>query len=146
MLKRTNLLGALVAVVFYSSAISIFIFRLLDKPQYEYWIGFIELLLALPLGYLLLTARKLKRPVLYYVQIGLMLVWLLVEFLLDYLLKIDFRNVGWMVIGYVVLFFAGTGGMLGVAANAGRGWKILAVILFLVMAALTFIQHEVTGM
>jgi len=75
-----------------------------------------------------------------------MLVWLLVELLLDYILKIDFRNVGWMVISYVVLFFAGTGGMLGVAANAGRGWTILAVILFLVMAALAFIQRAVTGM
>lgn len=69
-----------------------------------------------------------------------------VELLLDYILKIDFRNVGWMVISYVVLFFAGTGGMLGVAANAGRGWTILAVILFLVMAALAFIQRAVTGM
>lgn len=74
MLERTNLLGALVAVVFYASAIFVFIFRLLDRPQYGHWIGFIELLLALPLGYLLLTARQLKRPVLYYVQIGLMLV------------------------------------------------------------------------
>ena len=75
-----------------------------------------------------------------------MLVWLIVESLLDYILKIDFRNVGWMVISYVVLFFAGTGGMLGVAANAGRGWTILAAILFLVMAALAFIQRAVTGM
>ncbi len=96
MLERANLLGALVAVVFYASAI--FVFRLLDRPQYGHWIGFIELLLALPLGYLLLTARQLERPVLYYVQIGLMLVWLLVELLLDYILKIDFRNVGWMVV------------------------------------------------
>ena len=146
MLARTNLLGALVAVVFYASAIFLCIFRLLDRPQYGHWIGFIELLLALPLGYLLLTARQLERPVLYYVQIGLMLVWLLVELLLDYILKVDFRNVGWMVIGYVVLFFAGSGGMLGVAANAGRGWMILTVILFFVMAALAFVQRAVTGM
>ena len=92
MLKTTNLLGALVAVVFYTSAIFVFIFRLLDKPQVEYWIGFAELLLALPLVYLLLTARHLNRPALYYVQIGAMLLWLLVELLLDYILKIDFRN------------------------------------------------------
>jgi len=69
-----------------------------------------------------------------------------VEVLMDYILKVDFRNVRWMVITYVVLFFAGTGGMLGVAANAGRGWTILAVILFLVLAALAFIQRTVTGM
>jgi hypothetical protein len=51
-----------------------------------------------------------------------------------------------MVISYVILFFAGTGGMLGVAANAGRGWAISAIILFLIMAALAFVQRTVTGM
>ena len=30
-----------------------------------------------------------------------MLLWLLVELLLDYILKIDFRSVQWMVISYV---------------------------------------------
>ena len=51
-----------------------------------------------------------------------------------------------MVITYVTLFFAGTGGMLGVAENAGRAWTIPAVILFLVMAVLAFVQRAVTGM
>jgi hypothetical protein len=75
-----------------------------------------------------------------------MLAWLLVEALLDYILKINFRKVRWMVISYIVLFFAGTGGMLGVAANAGRVWTIAAGILFIIMAVLAFVQRAVTGM
>ena len=75
-----------------------------------------------------------------------MLSWLLVVALLDYILKINFRNIRWIVISYVVLFFAGTGGMLGLASNAGRGWSISAIILFLIMAVLTFVQRAVTGM
>jgi hypothetical protein len=75
-----------------------------------------------------------------------MLAWLVVEAILDYIPKVDFRNVSWMVISYVVLFFAGTGGMLGVAANAGRGWKFTAIILFLIMAVLAFVQRAITGM
>ena len=146
MLERTNLLGAIVAIAFYASAILVFIFRLLDRPQYGHWIGYVEFLMALPLGYLLLKGPQLERPVLYYVQISLMLGWLLVELLLDYILKIEFRQVRWMVISYVVLFFAASGGMLGVAAHAGRAWTISAVILFLVMAVLTFVQRAVTGM
>jgi hypothetical protein len=132
--------------VFYVSAILVFIFRLLGKPQYGHWIGYFEFLLLIPLGYLLITAPELERPALYYIQISLMIAWLVVELLLDYILKIDFRQVRWMVISYVVLFFAGAGGMIGVAANAGRGWSILAVILFLVMAVLAFVQRAVTGM
>ena len=146
MLKKTNLLGAIVAVTFYISAILVFIFRLLGQPQFGHWIGYFEFLLGVPMIYLLVKAPQLERPALYYIQIGLMLAWLIVEALLDYILKIDFRQVQWMVISYVVLFFAGTGGMLGVARNAGRGWAISAIILFLVMAILAFVQRTVTGM
>ena len=146
MLEKTNLLGAIVAVAIYISAILVFIFRLLGKSQVGLWIGYFEFLLAIPLIILLLKAPQLERPALYYLQIGCMLAWLVVEVLLDYILKIDFRNVRWMVISYVVLFFAGTGGMLGVARYAGRGWSISAIILFLIMAVLTFVQRAVTGM
>jgi hypothetical protein len=146
MLEKTNLLGAIVAVAFYVSASLVFIFRLLGKPQYGHWIGYFEFLLALPLIFLLLNAQRLQRPPLYYIQIGCVLAWLVMEALLDHILKVDFRNVRWMVISYVVLFFAGMGGMLGVAANAGRGWSISAIILFLIMAVLTFVQRAVTGL
>jgi hypothetical protein len=146
MLEKTNLLGAVTAIAFFVSAILVFTFRLLGKTQYEDWIGYFEFLLAIPLIYLLIQAPQLGRPVLYYIQIACMLAWLVLEALLDYILKVDFRNVRWMVISYVVLFFAGTGGLLGVASNAGRGWSISAIILFLIMAILTFVQRAVTGM
>ena len=145
MLEKTNLLGAVTAIAFFVSAILVFVFRLLGKPQYGHWIGYFEFLLAAPLIFLLVKAPQLGRPALYYIQIGCMLAWLVLEALLDYILKVDFRNVRWMVISYVVLFFAGTGGMLGVASNAGRGWSISAIILFLIMAVLTFVQRAVTG-
>ena len=145
MLDMTNRLGAIVAIAFYLSAILVFAARLLGWPKLERPLGYFEFLLAIPLLYLLVTAPPLQRPALYYVQIGCLLAWLLVEALLDHVLKIDFRHVRWIVIGYVMLFFAGAGGMLGVAANAGREWSILAIMLFLVMAVLTFVQRLVTG-
>ena len=146
MLERTNLIGAITSVAFFLSASLVFMFRLLGKPQYGHWIGYFEFLLVIPMTFLLIQAPVLERPTLYYIQIGCMLVWLAVEALLDYILQLDFRHVRWMVISYVVLFFAGTGGLLGVASNAGRGWSISAIILFLIMAILTFVQRAVTGM
>ena len=146
MLEKMNLLGAIVAVLFYASAILVFVFRLLGKPHIGHALGYFEFLLAIPLILLLLQAPRLERPALYYIQISCMLAWLVVEALLDYILKVDFRQVRWMVIAYVMLFFAGTGGMLGVAAHAGRAWSIPAIILFLAMAVLTFVQRAATGM
>lgn len=145
MLEKFNLMGAIVAITFFISVILVFISRLLGKPQFEYWIGCYQFLLAVPLGYLLLKAPALHRPALYYIQIGLMFIWLAVELCLDYIFKIDFRHIRWMVIGYVVLFFGASGGMVGVAALAGRGWATCAGILFLIMAALAFVQRAVTG-
>ena len=141
-----NLLGAWTAVWIYVCCILTFSARLLHKPDLGHWFGYPLLLSAAPLFYLLFTAPRFGRPTLYYVQIGLMLVFLLVELLLDYIFKLTFRRVRWMVICYVILFFAGVGGMLGVAALAGHTWSITAIVLFFATAALAFIQRQATGM
>ena len=146
MLERMNLLGAVVAIVYYVLVISIFAARLLNRPRWEHGLGFAVLLLGFPLALLLVTAPGLRRPALYYVQVVLLLAYLAVEALLDYVFKVDFRHVRWMIIAYVTLFFAGSGGMLGVAAPAGRPWSITAIVLFLAMAVLAFVQRAITGM
>ncbi len=143
---RADLFGAVTAQLIYLLTIAIFVVRLLGRPAAGHWIGITLLATAVPLAYLLTTAPRLGRPTLYYIQIGLMLAYLLAEFLLDYALKIEFRQTRWMVICYVTLFFAGTGGMIGVASQAGRPWAISSVVLFLVMAALAFWQRAKTGM
>jgi len=74
-----------------------------------------------------------------------MLGWIVLLFFLDFVLKIDFRQTQWMVISFVILAFAGLGGMVGVAANAGRTWTTSAVILFFVTGVLAFVQRAITG-
>jgi hypothetical protein len=143
---KINLLGVAVTLFLYGLYILLFAFRLLGRSQVGHLIASSQFLAVLPLGYLFLTAPHFDRPAIYYVQIGLMMFFLAVELVLDYVLKTDFRHVRWIVISYVTLFFASTGGMLGIAANSGRGWTILSVILFFSMAALAFIQRAVTGM
>lgn len=48
MLEQTKRLGAVVALVFYSSALLVFVFRLLGYPQVGNWIGYGELLVDIP--------------------------------------------------------------------------------------------------
>ena len=145
-MERVNLLGALSAQVIFLLCISVFFARLLGKAKTESLLGASLLLVAIPLAYLVITAPRFNRPPLYYIQIYLMLTFLLVELLLDYVLKIEFRQVRWMMISYVTIFFAGTGGMIGVAGNAGGPWTVLSVILYLTMAVLAFFQRAKTGM
>ena len=144
-MKQANLAGAIVAMAFYACAILVFALRLIGKPQAGFWVGIVELCLAAPLVWLLWRAPALQRPPLYYIQIALVLAWLAAELLLDYVFKVDFRSGGALLIGYVVLFFAAAGGLIGVAFQAGRAWGIAAIVLFLISAALAFVQRFVTG-
>ena len=143
---KLNLLGACVAIIILVASCLVFVFRLSNHQTAEYWAGVVILLTAIPLIYLIYASLPMKRPTLYYVQLGLMIGFILLELVLDYLLKVDFRHTKWMVISYVTIFFASTGGMIGVASQAGRTWAIAAVILFLVMTALAFWQRAKTGL
>jgi len=141
----SNIVGAIVANLINVLVIAVFIARLSNRPKIEYWLGIILTLSIVPLAYLFITAIGFKRPFLYFIQIGLMITYLVVELMLDYILKVDFRQNQRIVIPYIMLFFSGTGGMIGVASHAGKVWIIVTVISFLIMTILSFVQHYITG-
>jgi hypothetical protein len=145
-LNSINILGAVLANLINLSAIIIFIFRLLDKPEIGHWVGIITVLCIFPLIYLLYIARQYNRRGIYYVWTGLMIVFIIVEFLVDWYPKIDFRDNIALVIPYVMLFFGATGGMIGVASLAGKRWTVVTTISFLIMFVLAFVQRDITGM
>jgi hypothetical protein len=145
MLERLNLIGAITAHVIFISSIITFSSRMIFKIGPGHWVGIPLLLMVFPLGYLLIKAPGADRPFLYYIQAGLMLLWIILLFFVDYVFQYDFRQTQWMVISYVVFYFAGMGGMIGVASLAGRVWTISSVILFFVAAILAFVQRAVTG-
>jgi len=147
MIEQINLLGGITTLAYFSSMILIFVLRLLRKADYGAKLGLIVTLVGIPVvGYLLYTAFALDRPTLYIIQVSLFLAFLILELAIDFILKIEFRQVRLMVISYVTFFFAATGGMIGVASQAGTSWTIAAIILFLIMAVLAFVQRAVTGM
>jgi hypothetical protein len=75
-----------------------------------------------------------------------MLLCILVELIVDYVLRYPFRDELPLVIGYVTLYFAGLGGMIGVASQAGTSWTVGAVLLFFLAGILAFVQRSVTGL
>jgi hypothetical protein len=145
-MEKQDLLGAVTANLLFISVIMVLICRLMNNPDLGRWFGYLDFLLGIPLIYLLLNSPSQNRSKLYVIQISCMLSWLVLEALLDYIFKLDFRDNMVIVIPYVMLFFAGTGGMVGVASYAGRFWMILSIILFFIMGALAFIQRWITGL
>lgn len=145
-IAKLNLLGAYVAIVILLTSSLIFIFRLNNNSTAEYWTGLLFILMIFPLIFLIHKSIHLERSKLYYIQLGLMIGFILLELLLDYIFKVNFRASKLLLIFYVTMFFAGTGGMIGVASLAGKQWAVISIILFLIMTSLAFYQRFKTGM
>ena len=145
-INRTNRVGGVVSLITLALCILIFAFRLGGYPEIESILGILFLLTGVPFLYLLFLARTHQRPTIFYIQISVILIFILMELSLDYLFKIDFRNVKWMTILYVMFFFAGTGGLIGIASLQGKRWGTVAIVLFLIITFLAFWQRAKTGM
>jgi uncharacterized membrane protein len=126
--------------------IAVFVVRIVGWSETGRWIGIISSLALVPLIYLLAVGIKTDRRRLYFVWVVLMILFLFFELIVDDILRVDFRRVQWAVVLYVMFFFAATGGMIGVATQAGKPWARLACGVFLVMAALAFVQRAMTGL
>ena len=144
--NAANLLGSVTALYMMSMLISVFICRLARKNNAEYVPGILFMISAVPLLYLLYTAGRFQRPVIYSVQIICLLFFIGLELVLDYVLKIDFRKMSGLRAVYVIFFFAGTGGLIGIASHSGAFFTLTSVVLFWITAILSIYQHKKTGM
>jgi hypothetical protein len=126
--------------------IAVFTARILGWLEIGRWIGIASSLVLIPLIYLFVIGVKTDRPKIYFVWLVLMILFLFFELIVDDILQVDFRSVNWAVIPYVMFFFAATGGMIGVAMQAGKPWTRLTCIMFLIMAIMAFVQRGITGL
>ena len=145
-MRITNLIGAITANVYMVLVIALFIARILEQFEIGQWIGLASTLALIPLAYLFVVGLHTNRRMIYFVWLGLMILFLLFELIVDHILSIDFRSIQWAVVPYVMFFFGATGGLIGLAAQVGRTWTILTIFTFLIMAALAFIQRSITGL
>jgi hypothetical protein len=101
--------------------------------------------ILIPLVYLFAAGLKAHQPWFYFMWLGLMALFALFELIVDDVLGIDFRSIKGAVVPYVMFFFAATGGMIGVAAQAGKPWSLVTSVVFLIMAVMAFVQRGLTG-
>jgi len=145
-MRRANLIGAITANVYMLLVIALFIARILGYLEVGHWIGITSSFILIPLIYLFVFGFKTDRRKIYFVWLALMVLFALFELVVDQILTIDLRSTQWTVVPYVMFFFAATGGMIGVASQAGKAWSIATTIVFLIMAILAFVQRGITGL
>jgi hypothetical protein len=62
--------------------------------------------------------------------LGILLLYLAVEFLLDFVLKVDFRRRPILHVPYILLFYAAAGGLIGIAFTIHSAWGYVVSITF----------------
>ena len=144
-MRTSDLIGAITANVYMLLIIAVFISRILGLLEIGRWIGFTSSLILIPLVYLFVVGLRTGMRRIYFVWLLLMVLFALFELVVDQILMIDIRSTQWTVIPYVMFFFAATGGMIGIASQAGKAWSIATTIVFLIMAVLAFVQRGITG-
>ena len=127
-----NLTNLLLAVMF--------LFRARDKPKIGSTFGWAAVVLGIPL----LTAVVLNalggRPWWALVLPGLLVAYDLVEFLIDHVLKYDFRHSRWLGL-YLGLYYLALMGMIGYAFAIGKSYGFITLITYFVNLAATAFSY-----
>jgi hypothetical protein len=123
-----NLTNLLLAVMF--------LFRARGRPKVGNVFGWVAVVLGIPL----LAAAVINilgvRPWWAFVLPGLLVLYDAVEFVLDYILKFDFRHSRWLV-PYLGLYYLALIGMIGYTFAVGKPYGFVTLVTYFINLAAT---------
>ena len=124
--------------------ISIFLIRRKNLALLQRF-GWIYLLLAIPAVYGIFLVSIEHKPIQYSIFLGIFLFFLLMEFLLDHALKINFRedlkkNWKWML-PYLILYYAMNYGFVIMPWKYSLTWGLIMLALFAIQLIANLVSH-----
>jgi len=111
-------------------------------------IGWVYLLLAIPAAYGIILVVQEQKTVRYSIFLGIFIAFLLLEWLYDHVLKINFRenwrkNWKW-VVPYLILYYAMNYGFLVMPWKTSLVWGLVMLGLFIVQIITNLRSHHKT--
>jgi hypothetical protein len=100
--------------------------------------------LGIPLSVVLIAYILAGKPLRTLLYVSIILVYLFVELLLDFILKIEFREKPIIHIPYIILFYAACLGFIAVAFSIDKGWGYAVSVTFwgLLAGLIYFLQGK----
>lgn len=123
-----NLTNLLLAVMF--------LFRARGQPKIGSAVGWGAVVLGIPLLAAAVVNALGARPLWTFVLPGLLVLYDTVEFILDYLLKFDFRHSRWLG-PYLGLYYLALMGMIGYTFAVGKPYGFFTLITYFINLAST---------
>jgi hypothetical protein len=124
--------------------VAIFLARTRRKARVEHALGWITVAAAIPLAMAVGINVLAGRPGWYWALPLVTVVFLAVEFLLDYVLKTDFRH-GRLLAPYLVLYYLSEFAMIGYSFLVGKPYGLITLVTYFINLGATFYSYARVG-
>jgi hypothetical protein len=120
-----------IAILMNFLIIAIFIVRKKGFEQLEHKIGYIVISCAIPLFIIMLNYILIGKELWIIIYIIIIISFLMIEMVLDYILKIDFRTNLKIVVPYVIIYYIAFWGLLAISfvINLIAGFIVFGVFI-----------------
>ena len=125
-----DLVFVLCAVVFNLLIVGIFIATKKERPELRKTLGMAFVSLGIPFAIVFIRYLVEGRGLRTMVPFGFVLLYIAVEILLDYILKIDFRKRPITHVPYIILEYIALFSLIGISFSINRTWGWMASISF----------------
>lgn len=131
--KINNILFIVSAIIFNIGVSGIYLSSKFDNIVFLEIFGAIVVLLSIPFTISLLGYLKEKAEKKIIISLVIILLYLIMEILLDYILKIQFRDILALHISYIIVFYAAAFSMIGVSFNINKKMGFIVLTTFLIL-------------
>jgi len=124
--------------------VGIFLSRPKGLKRVEYRLGLVQIALALPVGVAVIVNAVGRREWWFVVLPSLLLAFLIIELLFDYILKLEFRNTR-LLWPYLLLYYLALMGMIGYCFQVGVVYGFITLATYFLNLFATWYSYSKVG-
>jgi len=138
-----DLLFVLSAAFFNLLIAAIFVAQKLEKEKLVRTLGILWLCLVVPLSLVFVAYLREGRPIKILVYLLLIFFYMLVELLLDFILKVDFRARSSTHISYIILEYVALFSLIAIAFDISQfAGTVVSICFWIAMGGLVFLYWD----
>ena len=131
--KLNNIIFLASAVIFNIGVSGVYLASKFDNEFFLQTFGLIVVLLSIPFTISLIIYIKKKAEKKIIISLAIILFYLVLEIVLDYILKIPFRDILALHIPYIVIFYVAAFSIIGVSFNINRKIGFIVLTTFWIL-------------
>jgi len=143
-LRPADWIAVICAIGFHLLCLLMFWLRAQRKSALGNRFGWIAVALAVPLAGVAIINALQQRGVWWSVLLLPVVIYALVQWILDGLLKLNFRETRWLGL-YLLLYYLAQFGLIGYAFLTGKGWGLLTLAAYFATLGMTAYSYRRVG-